>query len=262
MGSFPRWLGEFSRYSSIARVLPRATFMKLNHGAKGPIPPGEPRSLELIGRVASTVAHEIKSPLAGIYTAIQLIGRDFPPEDSRRQVLEQVGREIRRLDETAEDLLHFARPQPLKPATMDLRTFVGEVVSSLAEHPVVQTQRLRVDIEEGFFCALDTRSMQRVFRNLILNAAQSMQRPGEIRICAERADDRVVVDVTDTGPGIPADNLDRIFEPCFTTRCHGTGLGLAIARMNVHAHSGTIEALPNAPGGAKIRIVLPLVLGS
>jgi len=232
--------------------------MEIDPRAQEPQPP-QLHALELIGRVASKIAHEIKNPLTGIYTAIQLIGRDFPQGDPRREVLENVGQEIRRLDETAEELLHFASPRPLKPVTMDLATFVGEVVSALEAQPLVRAQRVLIDIEEGFFCSLDPRMMQQVFRNLILNAAQAVQRPGEIRIRAVRDDDRVVVEVSDSGPGIPAADLDRVFEPCFTTRCRGTGLGLPIARMNVRAHGGTIEAAPNPHAGALFRIVLPLV---
>ena len=232
--------------------------MTLTPGTHGPTGPGEPCSLELIGRVAAQVAHEIRGPLAGIYTAVQLIGRDFASSDPRREVLEHVGREVRRLDESAEELLHFARPRPVKPVTMDLGTFVGEVVSALAEHPGIRTMRLRVDIGEGLFCALDARSMQQAFRSLILSAAQSMQRPGEILIRAVRAQARAVVEVSDTGPA--AADLERVFEPCFTTRRGATGLGLAIARTTLLAHSATVEALPNTSGHPRFRIVLPLVL--
>jgi PAS domain S-box-containing protein len=222
---------------------------------------GHALTLAMVGELAAKIAHEVKNPLAGIYAAIQLLARGCEPEDPRRQVFDDVSQEVRRLDETVQELLNFARPTPPKPRATDLRSFVRDLLESLRHQPQLAAHAVEVDIEEELVVSCDTRLLGQVFSNLVLNAGQAMERPGRIRIVARRDGERSRVEVRDTGPGIDAERLESIFEPFFTTRARGTGLGLCIARKNVEAHGGLLAARSEPGAGAVFEFTLPLAEG-
>ena len=172
-------------------------------------------------------------------------------------------REVERLSRLVDDLLDLSRIESgaveLKLADVD----VPELIRSAVEAFEAEAREKRIHVELDLArdvptVRADWDRVYQVMANLLSNALRFSGADGKIAIGAWEADGQVRVEVRDTGPGIPAADLDRIFEPCFTTRSRGTGLGLAIARMNVIAHAGTIEAVP-APDGAQLRIVLPLV---
>ena len=215
------------------------------------------RGLALIGELSAKIAHEIKNPLAGIYAAVQLLSRDFPPGDPRRVIFDDVGGEIRRLDDTVQDLLRFARPLPPHPRPTGLRNFVLDLLEPLRRLPELQPHALRVDVPEGALVDVDPRLMGQVLTNLVLNAAQAMVAPGTICVRSTCQGGRVAIDVTDTGPGIPPAQRAEVFEPFYTTKTRGTGLGLPIALKNVQAHRGTLELVPGEGPGAHFRITLP-----
>jgi PAS domain S-box-containing protein len=215
------------------------------------------RGLALIGELSAKVAHEIKNPLAGIYAAVQLLARDLPASDGRRPILDSIGAEVRRLDETVQDLLRFGRPTPARPRPAGLRSFAGELVESLRRNPDLQRHQVRIEIDDEIVVPLDSRLLGQALGNLVLNAAQAMEQPGTITVSAARDERAVTIAVADTGPGIPTNKLAEIFEPFFTTKTRGTGLGLPIARRNVEAHGGTLAAESRPAGGALFRIVLP-----
>jgi PAS domain S-box-containing protein len=214
------------------------------------------RVLAMIGELAAKVAHEVKNPLAGIHAAIQVLERGCEAGDPRRDVLNDVMDEIRRLDTTILDLLHFARPVPPRPVPTDLRGFLRGKCESLARQPQIEMHDLAIDIEAGHIVDLDTRLVGQVVDNLVLNAGQAMTQPGVIRISGRVDGERVIVEVRDEGPGIPVDMLEDIFVPFHTTKTRGTGLGLSIARKNVEAHGGALE-VRNAESGAVFSFSLP-----
>ena len=215
------------------------------------------RSLAMLGEMAAKVAHEIKNPLAGVYAAIQLLHRETAPMAPNRAVLDCVAAEIRRLDETVQDLLRFARPGQPRLRVGSLETCIREWFGALRLHPDVVRHRVEVSIEEGLLATYDDRLLGQALTNLVLNAGQAMEQPGVIRLVARRSGANLTIDVIDTGPGIAAAAMARIFEPFFTTKARGSGLGLAIARQNVEANRGRLEAHQDAGGGALFRILLP-----
>lgn len=215
------------------------------------------RQLAMVGEMAATVAHQVKNPLAGIYAAIQYLSRGLEESDEKKEVFENIGAEIRRMDDTIQDLLRFARPLPPHPAPTALRSVLEDLRESLSMNPEVARHELRIDVPAEYELELDEGMMEQVFQNLVLNAAQAMDEPGTIRVSATRDGDRVVVVVEDDGPGIPPELEGSIFDPFITSKVRGTGLGLSIARKNVEAHGGTIEVERGA-GGARFRISLPL----
>ena len=213
--------------------------------------------LASVGELAAKIAHEIKNPIAGIYAAVQLLAREVPPGDPKGEVFENVMQEIRRLDETMQDLLRFARPVPPSRTAVELGHFLKDLAESLKRNPTVAKHRIRIEAPEGLVLDLDPLLMGQVFGNLILNACQAMDRTGSVRVTAKAKDGKARIEVADTGPGIPPDILPSIFDPFFTTKSKGTGLGLSIARKNVEAHAGTITVQSAVGKGTTFLIVLP-----
>jgi PAS domain S-box-containing protein len=214
------------------------------------------RALAAVGEMAAKLAHEVKNPLAGIYAAVQVLARDLTPDDPRRAIFDEIGAEVRRVDQTVIDLLRFSRPVPPKLAPHSLRAMVRDVSEPLYRvHPRVE---LRVDVPEDLLLSVDERMLSQAIENLVSNALQAVDGRGTCVVVGARVDaDSVVLEVRDDGPGIPPNLREEIFEPFVTTKTRGTGLGLPIAAKNVAAHDGELS-LEDAPeGGACFRIRLP-----
>lgn len=215
------------------------------------------RGLAMVGQLAANVAHEIKNPLAGIHGATQILLHETPAADPRREILERLANEIRRLDATVRDLLRFAKPETPKLVVRDLRRLLTDFVRNLREDPRYEKIDFAFSGERKLEAPIDDRLMHQVFLNLFENAHDALEGSGNIDVAlrAEGAD--AVVEIADSGPGIPPDLLERVFEPFFTSKPRGTGLGLAICRKNIEAHGGSIEVANDRVGGARFRIRIP-----
>ena len=223
-----------------------------------------------IGELASGVAHEIRNPLAGIQGAIQILAEGFPKEDPRTQVTDEIQKQIYKLERLVKDLLNYAKPVPTNYLPTDINQLVDKVLSFFL------TQRGRsVDfkIEKKLFSSLpktmiDPSSMEQAFLNIILNAQKAMPKGGTFTVSTaalpQRKDDgrevrEVQIIFEDTGFGIPAENLSKIFNPFFSTRSDGTGLGLSITKNIVEQHGGKIEVESQVNVGTKFIISLPAI---
>jgi PAS domain S-box-containing protein len=214
--------------------------------------------LAAIGEMAAAVAHEIKNPLAGIGGAVQVLGRGFQEGDPRAEVVQEIQRQVRRLDTTIRDLLTFARPPRPRPAPVDLKEFAERILRGLSEEPALKGQRLEVVIPHGTLVRADPQLLENILVNLILNAGQALgARAGRIRISAVDRSEKTLLSVADDGPGIPEDVLPRLFKPFFTTKTQGTGLGLAIVHKFVLAMGGRVEVQTGPGQGATFVVVLP-----
>jgi len=215
-------------------------------------------SLAAIGEMAAAVAHEIKNPLAGIAGAVQVLGRGFPAEDPGAEVVKEIHRQVRRLDDTIRGLLTYAKPPRPRPAPLDLKEFCERILRGLAEEPDLKGHRLEVVIPHGTLVRADPQLLENVIVNLLLNAGQALgARSGRIRLDANDQADKTLITVADDGPGIPEDVLPRLFKPFFTTRAQGTGLGLAVVHKFVLAMGGRIEVRTGPGQGATFVVVLP-----
>jgi two-component system sensor histidine kinase PilS (NtrC family) len=224
----------------------------------------EARHLARIGEMSATVAHDIKNPLAAIHAAVQYLSREESSPEERVEMLGEISKEVRRVDETIHDLLRFSRPRPpdLEP------TLVSELVQgTLAELKLtveLGQQGLDVAVEPGLSVPLDRRMMRRVLHNLLVNAFQAteevgpaMDGPGQVTVRAWSDGDRAVIEVRDSGTGV-ADGLKlQLFEPFVTSKVRGTGLGLAVARRFVEAHGGEIRLHASDSSGSSFRLWLP-----
>jgi signal transduction histidine kinase len=215
--------------------------------------------LTFLGEIAGNVAHEIRTPLSVLKAAAQLLGR--PGTDPQRQhdLVTTIVSEVDRLNAVVTDLVELARPAAVSYQREALATIVVRAAtffSAAAEEAGVYLGH-EVDAENlSVRCSPD--QLHQVLLNLIGNALQAVGRAGSIRIRCRRDGRCVLLQVEDSGPGIRADLLSRIFSPFFTTRPGGTGLGLAICKRIVEEHGGTIGAENCGEGGARFTVRLPL----
>jgi signal transduction histidine kinase len=217
------------------------------------------RRLAVLGEVAASIAHEIRNPLAGISGAIQVLGQEMEEGDPRQRILAEVSMEIGRLDERVNDLLLYSRPsvpsrEPTAPSDL-----LDTTRKLLAEDPLTRGVKLSFKAPGHLPpFPLDPGQIQQVLVNLLLNALQVMKGKGEIWVDARSPGaGSLQITVEDSGPGIHPDEIEKIFQPFFTTRPHGTGLGLSISRRIVEAHGGSLSAARGARGGARFLIHLP-----
>jgi signal transduction histidine kinase len=222
--------------------------------------------LASIGEMSTGLAHEIKNPLAGISGAISVLADDFQEEDPRKEIIRQVLEQIARLDKTATDLLSFGRPGKPEFNYLDVNAVVKKTLFFVAQHPearnIHRVMELTRDLPPVW---ADEKQVQQVLFNVTINGIQAMKDGGTLLIQTERvatADgDRVQVRIADSGKGIPAEELDRIFVPFHTTKTQGTGLGLPISRQLIEQHGGSIRVDSRVGEGTTFTIELPLAAG-
>jgi len=184
---------------------------------------------------------------------------DLKPEE-RQVLLEIVRKESKRLNDTLSQFLQYARPRDLKLAVADLNETVREVLQMIrSDERTLGEIRIGEDLDVGLpRFAMDADQIRQVIWNIVLNGLQAMESVGELTVSTAREDGRVVLRIKDTGPGIPQEELARIFEPFHTTKQKGSGLGLAVAERIVSAHGGGIRVHSERGRGTDFSIHLPL----
>lgn len=216
----------------------------------------EQTALARLGEMAAVIAHEVKNPLAGVRGAIQVIGGRLPKESKDALVVNEILSRIDALNELMKDLLLFARPPQARLAPVDLASLIRTTAELLGGDPGLKGVAIRVNGDVPPLPA-DAELLKIVFQNLLVNGAQAMQGAGEIDVRLQSTASRCQVTIRDTGPGIPADVLGKIFTPFFTTKARGTGLGLPTAKRLVDAHAGTITITCPPEGGTTVVVELP-----
>ncbi|HET9987928.1 MAG TPA: HAMP domain-containing sensor histidine kinase [Kofleriaceae bacterium] len=205
------------------------------------------RRLASLGEMSAVLAHEIKNPLASLKGNAQLLAGSLPAGDKPRAKAERVVDEAVRLEKLIQDLLAFVRTGTIERSAYDPAILARDAASTVQGEVVVEAGAVRM-------FQLDGPRIREVLVNLIDNAVAAGP-PVRVRVAVEG--DRLVYEISDHGPGVPAADRDKIFEPFHTGKTRGTGLGLAIAKRLVELHRGTI-AVDDAPGGgARFRIALP-----
>jgi signal transduction histidine kinase len=223
--------------------------------------------LASLGMLAAGVAHEIRNPLTAIKAALFIQQKKFPPGSQEHADAQLVEREILRLERIVNDFLQFARPTEPKLATVPADLPLQEVQLFLA--PQLKTANIQLVREDSspMRIQVDTAQIKQVLINLVQNAADAIGRDGRITLRARHdrkrlangETDVVILEVADTGKGIPPEVEKRLFDPFFTTKDSGTGLGLPIASGIVQKHGGLLQYQTQVNHGTTFGIVLPQV---
>jgi len=212
-----------------------------------------------LGELAAGLAHEIRNPLAGIAGVLDIVSRDLPATSVAREVIEDAKQEAVQINRILTELLDTARPKAPQFRVTD--------IAGTAEHAALfarqQAVTKRINIEFEVKDTLppvehDPNQINQVLLNLLLNAIQSMDKPGTIRVSLEAEDEAVAIVIADEGRGIAPEHLPNLFRPFFTTKGHGTGLGLSLARRMVESHGGTINVESKLGEGARFAVLLPV----
>ncbi len=225
--------------------------------------------LAAIGMMSASIAHDFRNPLAAISGSAQVLANEFSLSQSENlinyELTDIILRESNRMIDTISDFLKFSRPEVPNREWFSLNSCLAEVIQvGKADPSWPLSTKLDVLCDETIDIWADQRLMFTVFNHLIQNAlAFCPQGDEHIQIDAHEiregdVTDYITISVSDNGPGVTDENLDKIFEPFFTSRADGTGLGLAIIRQTIEEHDGTIRVERSSCGGAKFTIFLPL----
>ena len=217
--------------------------------------------LASIGEMSAAVAHGLRNPLASLRAAAQVV-RHHPASPSSAEHLEAIIEEVDRLDRRITHLLSFSRPAPFRRSSESVARLIEEVVPTFAEILRERKVELQLDLAPGLpQVHVDAVQMEQALIEIISNAVDAMPDGGHLSIRAsiEGAGDmgQALIQITDTGKGIPADVLPSVCEPFFTTRAEGTGLGLAIAKRYVDQNGGQLR-IESRPGATSVTIRLPI----
>ncbi|HEY7001458.1 MAG TPA: ATP-binding protein [Candidatus Udaeobacter sp.] len=225
----------------------------------------ESERLNALTLLAAGLAHEIGNPLNSLHIHLQLMERKAQElnHNAKAELQQSIGvarSEVRRLDSIVTQFLRAIRPSQPRLNQENVNTVVEEAVRfftpEIQDRDMVVEQELRADLP---LLQLDHEQMKQAFYNVIKNSIESMSRHGILRIRTNRDDTHVTVSFTDTGGGMSAESLSRVFEPYFTTKPSGTGLGLLIVRRIVREHGGELSIESSEGKGVTLTIRLPYV---
>ena len=217
------------------------------------------QQLATVGELAAGVAHEIKNPVVGISNGLDLVQRRLGSDPVISPIMDEMTRQIARIDAAVKDLLSFARPSTPTLAPVDPRRIVERALRLV--EPGAANAGLHVDVKcqpNMPVALLDEELITQALVNVLVNAVQATAAGGKIIVRARATDHTVEFSVSDTGRGITPEDLAHIYKPFFTTRHSGTGLGLSITRDTVERHGGRMQAQSRLGRGSTFTITLPL----
>jgi two-component system NtrC family sensor kinase len=216
--------------------------------------------LTSLGLLAAGVAHEVNTPLAVISNYIQMLAKQLPSGDPRHQLIEKVVKQTFRASEIVNNLLNFSRTGAAEFTEVNLNAVVEETLSLVA-HPL-RTARVQVlrNLQQELPPMLGSNNkLQQVFLNLFMNARDAMPSGGIVEVRTASNNGSVEIEITDSGSGIPREDLHRIFDPFFTTKSsgRGTGLGLSVSYGIIKEHAGKIDVRSTQGKGTTFRLEFP-----
>jgi len=220
--------------------------------------------LAAIGDLAAGVAHEIRNPLSSIKGIASYYKNKFENGSEDEEMAGVMIEEVDRLNRVISELLEFARPTQLNRKSCDINDLLKHSMRLVEQEAEAKNVRIEFNFTSDYVeTEGDPDRLTQCFLNLFLNALQAMESGGRLIISSSVADStgesgQVAVDIRDNGPGIPSEDVSKIFDPYFTTKSKGTGLGLAIVHKIIEAHEGQIKVRSTIGQGTVFSIVLPL----
>ncbi len=215
--------------------------------------------LAALGQLAAGVAHEINNPLGTITIYAHILLKGMEQDDPRREDLMLIISEANRTKEIVQGLLSFARETKLKPGETNINELLEDTLGLLVNqslfHNIKIKKTLSSDLPNIF---ADATQLKQVFLNIILNGAQAMEGKGNLTITTAQEKNQIRIKIRDSGPGIPPENVRKLFNPFFTTKEKGTGLGLAISYGIVERHGGKLDVETELGKGSTFIISLPI----
>jgi signal transduction histidine kinase len=210
-----------------------------------------------LGQMAAHIAHEVRNGLVPVTVYLSMLKRRLSDDSEATRVIGKMEGAFTAVDSIVSDLLQFTSQQPPKPQPPAFRRFCEDLFEPLRANSAAQGVTIYVDAADELVLSVDSAMIRRALLNLAFNAIDAMPKGGALHIRANQDDETACIEVIDSGSGIPADAMPRLFEPFYTTKSSGTGLGLAIVQRICEAHGGTI-LVDNAPsGGARFSIQIP-----
>jgi len=216
--------------------------------------------LAAIGRMAASIAHEIRNPLAAMRGSIQMLRTEMDNDSSQTELMEIILRESDRLNRIITDFLSYARPRSLTPSMVDVGNLLHQTFALLRHSPeILETQTIVEELPPvQLSTEADEGQLKQVFWNLARNALQAMPNGGTLRASLEKnSNNRLRISFSDTGRGMSPDQVEHLFEP-FSSTTGGTGLGLSIVYQIIRDHGGTINVRSREGQGTTITIELPI----
>ena len=207
----------------------------------------ESEKMAALGRLSATLSHELRNPLAGLKGASQLLARKTDNQDRRKEYVTLILEEIERLDRIVEDLLQFAKPPRLRFESVEINRIIDDILLLHSEDLKSRGIVVRKRLSKLPPCMIDRDKFKQVLVNILMNAGEALHKGGELLISSgvftlePEYRDIISMQFKDNGCGIPAESIDHIFEPFYTTKADGVGLGLAICKTIIEEHHGKIH---------------------
>jgi two-component system sensor histidine kinase HydH len=220
--------------------------------------------LVALGKMAAGVAHEVRNPLSSIKGFATLLGSKFKDGSQEHEAADLLVQEAERLNRSITELLNYARPTSLRKESVNLGDIVNSSLRLISSDAQALEVKILLDIEPDLpTVSVDKDKINQILLNLYLNGLQAMEFSSskkELKVFVHRDANTgmVVIEVQDTGCGIPQENLDKVLDPYYTTKPEGTGLGLALVYKIIDEHNGTITFFSKEGEGTTVSVSLPI----
>ena len=215
--------------------------------------------LSSLGEMAAGISHEIRNPLGIIRSSAELLKKKIAKIDPQNTFPDIIVEEANRLNSIITDFINYAKPRAPKMAPCRVEEIIDKNLTFLEAQNKEKGHLIKRNFQNDLpEIMADSAMLYQSFLNILLNAMQSMPEVGRILVEVSSDDHRITIHFDDEGQGIPPENMNKIWDPFFTTKEKGTGLGLGIVKNIIEAHGGSVQIVNQPVSGARVTVELPL----